>query len=97
MQEEISHFITDNQHDPILKDPNVSFRFVSIQSKGVLRLGFHGCNAPYKKGELKRHYKDVKREWQRLNPKNLVLDEEEEEKERDDFLVYSWKKTRVFY
>lgn len=84
-----SHFITTDQNYP-----SVSFRFVCIKSKDRVLLGFHGCNAPYKKGELKRHYKDVEKEWKILNP-SLDIVEEENQEEREEFFVYSWTKKRI--
>jgi hypothetical protein len=83
--QDVSHFITTNQNHP-----STSFRFVCIKSKDRIQLGFHGCDAPYKKGELKRHYEQVKKEWETLNPTMIILEEEE----REEYLVYSWKRGR---
>lgn len=95
--QDVSHFITTDQN---YLSASSSFRFVCLKSKDRILLGFHGCNAPYKKGELKRHYRDVEKEWKTLNPTMDILEEEEEgegegEEEREEYLVYSWKKGKT--
>lgn len=72
--EDVSHFITTSQKHPLLLSPNTCFRFVLIETKDHRPvLGFHGCNEAQGKG-LKRHFKDVVAEWEKLNPTMKVCE-----------------------
>lgn len=86
--QETSYFITTSQNHPLLFSPNSCFSFIWIQTKDFLILGFYGyVGVPPKGEDLKKHYKRVVEEWNKLHPNTPVSETEEE-----SFLVYTWKR-----